>query len=98
MHARAFSGVLADMYQDKAITDEEATQLSGVALAFGSSAGRLVMNRCRVLRSEVARFQETLFPSLIDGLGWRRCRPLCAQDSVRFVARGGDAGRAARVG
>lgn len=33
MHARAFSGVLADMCQDKAITDEEATQLSAVALA-----------------------------------------------------------------
>jgi hypothetical protein len=33
MHARAFSGVLADMCQDKAITNEEATQLSGVALA-----------------------------------------------------------------
>jgi hypothetical protein len=34
MHARAFSGILADMCQDKAITDNEATALSGVALAF----------------------------------------------------------------
>lgn len=33
MHARAFSGILADMCQDKAITDEEASALSGVALA-----------------------------------------------------------------
>jgi DNA polymerase III subunit epsilon len=33
MHARAFSGILADMCQDKAITDDEATALSGVALA-----------------------------------------------------------------
>ena len=33
MHARAFSGILADMCQDKIITDAEATALSGVALA-----------------------------------------------------------------
>jgi hypothetical protein len=31
MHARAFSGILADMCQDKAITDDEATALCGVA-------------------------------------------------------------------
>ena len=33
MHARAFSGVLADMCHDKAITDNEARLLSGVAAA-----------------------------------------------------------------
>jgi hypothetical protein len=33
MHARAFSRVLADMCQDKAIMDAEATQLNAVALA-----------------------------------------------------------------
>ena len=33
LHARAFSGVLADMCQDRAITDAEAAALSGVASA-----------------------------------------------------------------
>jgi DNA polymerase III subunit epsilon len=33
LHARAFSGILADMCQDKSITDREATALSSVASA-----------------------------------------------------------------
>jgi hypothetical protein len=33
IHARAFSGILADMCQDKAISDDEAAALNSVALA-----------------------------------------------------------------